>query len=363
MSLNKYPVVCIIPSLNPDNSFLKILNDLFHIGITDIVVVDDGSRDECKIFFAEAKKIGATVLTHEVNRGKGAALKTAFNYYFHNYDADYYKGVVTADADGQHLATDIKKAADALIDSEKDMYMVLGTRNFNDEIVPFKSRNGNKITTFVFELLFGRRINDTQTGLRGISNSFLKRCVNLRQNRFEYEINMLIDAVKNDVIIEEVPISTVYIDGNRETHFRPFADSFKIYSVMFNAFLRYACSGIVSWILDQVLFLVLVTFIFRSMNNEIAIILATIIARIVSSLANYFINSRFVFEGKNNNSFFRYYTLCICQMLISATCVALVHYVSNVNSSLIKIVIDALIFFVNYRIQQKWVFNNTWGNN
>ena len=215
MSLNRYPVVCVIPSLNPDESLLKVIENLIQVGITDIVIVDDGSRKECEIIFSEAKNFGATVIKHAVNKGKGAALKTAFNYYFNNYDVNYYKGVVTADADGQHLATDIKKIADILIGSDKSaMRMILGTRDFNEKNVPFKSRNGNKITTVVFEVLFGKKINDTQTGLRGISNQFLKRCVDLPQNRFEYEINMLIDAVKNNVIIEEAFIRTVYIDGN-----------------------------------------------------------------------------------------------------------------------------------------------------
>lgn len=359
MSLNRYPVVCVIPSLNPDESLLKVIENLIQVGITDIVIVDDGSRKECEIIFSEAKNLGATVIKHAVNKGKGAALKTAFNYYFNNYNVSYYKGVVTADADGQHLATDIKKIADILIDNDNSARrMILGTRDFNEKNVPFKSRNGNKITTVVFEVLFGKKINDTQTGLRGISNQFLKRCVDLPQNRFEYEINMLIDAVKNNVIIEEAFIRTVYIDGNRETHFRPFADSFKIYAVMFSAFFRYTCSGMISWMIDQALFYLFVNIILSTINSEISIIVSTIVARVVSSLLNYVINSRFVFEEKNRRSFFRYYILCACQMVISAICVAALYYISNVNSSLLKIIIDAIIFFVNYRVQQKWVFSN-----
>ena len=358
MEQKKYPVVCIIPSLNPDELFLETVNKLIQVGFTDIIVVDDGSKPECKYYFTEAQKLGVIILTHEINKGKGAALKTAFNYYLNHFDITYYKGIVTADADGQHLATDIRETADRLINSNKnDMCMVLGTRDFSDKIVPFKSRNGNKITTVVFKLLFGKYINDTQTGLRGISNAFLEKCIHLKQNRFEYEINMLIEAVRNRIEIVEVPISTVYFDGNRETHFRPFADSFKIYSVMFRSFICYAGSGLISWIIDQTLFYLLVNFAFKLTNHEMEIIFSTMIARLVSSLVNYSINRNYVFGKKDTEkTLLKYYVLCISQMIISAGGVAALYYFSNINSSILKIIVDTIIFFVNYRIQQAWVF-------
>lgn len=231
------PVVVVIPSLNPDEKLIETVNNVIEQGFEKVLLVDDGSRHECQTIFKQLSKLKQVhVIHHEVNKGKGAALKTAFSYYLKEFDQELYKGVVTADADGQHLSEDIYKSAlrmqVAIQDGEKNT-LVLGTRDFSDPIVPFKSKNGNKITTLIFSLLYGKWINDTQTGLRGISNEYLKRCLELSGERFEYEINMLIDAVVSGVNVLEEKIATVYLNHNRETHFNPVKDSIKIYKVMF----------------------------------------------------------------------------------------------------------------------------------
>lgn len=232
------PVVVIIPSLNPDENLVKTVKNIIVQGFEKIIIVDDGSKSECQCFFEELSNLTQVqIIHHDINKGKGAALKTAFTYYLHNYDQKTYTGVVTADADGQHLAEDIYKNAlrlhNEILVGETDV-LVLGTRDFDNPIVPFKSKSGNKITTTIFKILYGKRINDTQTGLRGISNDYLKRCLKLQGERFEYEINMLIDAVVCGVKILEEQITTVYLNNNRETHFNPIKDSIKIYKVMFD---------------------------------------------------------------------------------------------------------------------------------
>ena len=107
-----FPVVAVIPSLNPDDKLPKTVDGLFQAGFTDVLLVDDGSRSDCQPIFDElGKKAGCTVLHHEVNCGKGRALKTAFSYYLERFDTRVYFGVVTADADGQHLPEDIYQTA------------------------------------------------------------------------------------------------------------------------------------------------------------------------------------------------------------------------------------------------------------
>ena len=210
-----------------------------------MIVVDDGSRQECQHIFEDlSEQSGCVVLHHEINQGKGRVLKTAFSHYLKSYPE--YWGVVTADADGQHLPTDIYRTAQAILiasvhectplGSHVGNTMALGTRNFDEEQVPFKSRNGNKITTRAFKLLFGKWINDTQTGLRAISNGFIPMCLEIKGERFEYEINVPICAVKQRLDIIEVPIETVYFDNNRETHFHPIKDSARIYLIMLASF-------------------------------------------------------------------------------------------------------------------------------
>lgn len=357
---NIYPVVVIIPSLNPDQQLIHTIDSILKEGFSDIILVDDGSNETCKEIFKKLSNFSEVkVITHDENKGKGAALKTAFSYYIEHYDCTYYKGGVTADADGQHLAKDIRKTSDRLLQElkEKDKRMVLGTRNFNDPIVPFKSKKGNKITTIVFKVLYGKIINDTQTGLRGISNAYINDCLSLSGERFEYEIDMLIDAVTSKVEIIEETIETVYLNDNRETHFHPIKDSIKIYKVLLKNFFSFSCVGLMSMILDQGLFALLLNVVFGFWNIEKAIIISTALARVCSSLFNYMMNRKVVFKSNIGiRSLFRYYILCVLQMFASAFCVAFVYMITKGNSTIIKLGVDLVLFFISYQIQQRWVF-------
>ena len=357
---NVFPIVGIIPSLNPDKKLFEVVSQLFVEGFTDVIVVDDGSDDKHKDIFYKLENLkGCTVLHHKENFGKGRGLKTAFAYYLKNFNQNEYFGVVTADADGQHLPVDIYNTAKAVIRNGKDEpFLALGTRDFDEEIVPFKSRKGNKITTTVFKLLYGKLINDTQTGLRGISNSFIPECLSMKGERFEYEINMLIVAARKKYKIEEVVIKTVYFNSNRETHFNPLKDSLRIYRVMFMSFILFSCSGLISVIVDQGLFALFVHYIFSDFIYSVAIPLSSLIARLCSSFVNYSLNRKFVFSsGKIKfKNLIRYYILCLVQICISALTVTIIYSLVHINSSFIKLIVDGLLFLISYRIQQSWVF-------
>ncbi len=360
MGENRFPVVGIIPSLNPDEKLKQTVEGLLKAGFTDLIVVDDGSRQDCQSIFGDLSRLpGCCVLHHPENRGKGRALKTGFSYYLNHYDQDFFCGVVTADADGQHLPKDIYETALAVARAEKETcFLALGTRDFDEPSVPFKSRSGNKITTWVFKLLYGKLIHDTQTGLRGISNAMVPLCLDMKGERFEYEINMLIAAARNHYTMEEIPIETVYFDSNRETHFRPFQDSVRIYKVMFASFLKFACSGLFSVLIDHGLFALFLYLGFRRMTDVAAIPLATVLARLGSSYVNFTLNRSLVFSaGKSNRkNLLRYYTLCVLQMAASAAAVTVLHLLTLGNSSLLKLIVDGLLFLASYRIQQAWVF-------
>ena len=100
----------IIPSLNPDEKIISTVKSLIDEGFDDIVLVDDGSDEEHKARFEEAKALGnVTLLVHEVNKGKGRAMKTAFEYILENRPNK--PNVITVDGDGQHLATDVKNVS------------------------------------------------------------------------------------------------------------------------------------------------------------------------------------------------------------------------------------------------------------
>ena len=163
-------ITVVIPAYKPDDKMLVTLDELVKAGFTDILVVNDGSGEEFEPIFDAVRNIPeCTLLVHEVNRGKGAAMKTAFRYFLDNREDQCC--LVTADADGQHLTKDIIATAMEAKEQEK---VVLGVRNFSDPNVPSRSKMGNRITCTVFKLFFGMKITDTQTGLRAFPRKYLE---------------------------------------------------------------------------------------------------------------------------------------------------------------------------------------------
>ena len=213
----------------------KILSDLTKISysslIIDLVYQVVKQNGDKEIFDKLEKKEECIILTHDINKGKGCALKTAFKYYQESL-MDEYSGVITLDSDGQHSVSDVINISNVLTDN--DMF-VLGTRLFNTKETPLRNKTGNRITSYVFKWLYGVYLKDTQTGLRAIPNRLINLHLNTTGDRFEYEINALIDLVKVKEKILQIDIKTVYLENsNKNSHFNPFKDSYRIYKIMFN---------------------------------------------------------------------------------------------------------------------------------
>lgn len=347
-------IVFLIPSLDPDEKMPEYVKELISNGAKHILLVDDGSAKDNKHFFDELKDLKeVTILIHEVNKGKGRALKTGFEYILNNMKD--IKAVVTADADGQHAFDDTINTGLKVLETND---VVFGTRNFNEDIVPFKSRNGNKITTAVFKLLYGKLVNDTQTGLRGLPIDFLPKCLQIKGERFEYEIGMLIEIVREGRNIYELPIKTIYYDSNRATHFNTFKDSFRIYKIMFSQFIKFIITSLSSFVIDIILYTIFFNLVFNNMEYSKGILLSTVLARIVSSLYNFMMNKTKVFESNSSTSksMIKYYILAICQMFVSSLLVSFVFSKLHSNTSIIKVFVDFILFMISYQIQRKWVF-------
>ena len=231
MSGESRRAVIVIPAYEPTETLAELVADL-SADRRDIVIVNDGSPPACQAVFARVAALPhVTVLAHAVNLGKGQALKTAFNHVLINSAADT-AGVVTADADGQHLAGDIRRVAERL-EQLSDRTLILGSRGFSGE-VPLRSRFGNVLTRGVFKVLIGRSLTDTQTGLRGIPRPFLPELVQVTAGRYAFELEMLVRAAINRMSIEQLPIATVY-GAFAKSHFDPVSDSVRVYWV----FLRF----------------------------------------------------------------------------------------------------------------------------
>ena len=349
-------VSIIIPSLNPSGELVLVVRGLIEAGFCDIIVVNDGSDEEHTNQFEEIERLPqTTVLTHTKNLGKGAALKTAFRFF--EQDRQDKIGVVTVDGDGQHLEDDVIKCAAALMQAENSM--VLGVRDFSNPTVPGRSRFGNRFTALVFRALFGIKLRDTQTGLRGILSQHIPLLLEISGNRFDYETNVLIELRRNGIHFEEIEIETVYASGpGKSSHFRPFVDSVMIFARIF----KYTLSSILSFLLDIGAFWLAMTFL-GSYMGAWSIVGCTAIARAISSFFNFNINMRLVFQRKKafGRYICRYYANAVLQMSLSAGFLWLLALLSDGAQAVwlittMKILVDATLFFLNYHIQHKWVF-------
>ena len=157
------------------------------------------------------------------NRGKGYALRHGMQYLLQYCQACAF--VVTADADGQHTVEDIIAVGDALHADATGL--LLGTRDFSASHVPGKSRAGNRITSKVFHMLYGQKVEDTQTGLRGFSRDLLPQFLRIRGDRYDYEMNQLIHCAIEGIPLRTLPIETVYENNNEGSHFRAVVDSWR----------------------------------------------------------------------------------------------------------------------------------------
>lgn len=360
MAHENQPVI-LIPSLHPDEKLGIYVQALVSHGFERIVVVDDGSGPAYAHFFEALKAHPqCRVLGYEVNRGKGYALKHGIRFILEAFpDAP---GVITADSDGQHTAEDCLKVGAEMLRSPG--HLVLGVRDFSQAGVPVKSMMGNRLTTFFFALLYGHWLSDTQTGLRGISRQMMPRMLEIPGERFEYEMNMLIYCAGWYVPFSKVTIRTIYLEENKSSHFRPFHDSARIYAQLFRNFTKFASASLLSTLLDVGIFTLLdkavIPYALPFISNQGSfphVLTATAVARVCSALFNYKINKQFVFRiGKCPGSLPRYALLVALSLAVSANLVNALSIWLSMDRTLVKIIVDTLLFFVNYRIQKAWVF-------
>lgn len=348
--------VILIPSLEPDDRLPAYVDRLLARGFQHVLIVDDGSPAPYQpIFQALSEREGCTVLHHDVNHGKGVALKTGYAYIEKNMPD--CTGVITADADGQHTVQDCWKLAEELARGERALY--LGSRDFNLPNIPPKSRFGNKTTSLVFRLFYGQYLPDTQTGLRAFRREDLGFMQEVEGERFEYEMNVLIACAIHHLPMIPVGIETVYENENAGTHFHPVRDSFRIYRVILGNFFRFMGSSIFCFLLDNAIFTLLEQ-VFLPLTGVAAVTIATVVARCISAPCNFLLNRQLVFKVKSSprRAALRYALLVVTFMLLSALGVNLLSLLGVPDSldSLSKIIIDTILYLLNYRIQRSWVF-------
>ena len=339
--------VIVIPAYEPTAKLVELVEELHGDGRA-IIVINDGSSAECgEVLTRVAALSGVTVLAHAVNLGKGQALKTAFNHVLLNTSAEC-AGVVTADADGQHLAADIRKVAERLEQNGKTA-LILGSRAFQGT-VPLRSRIGNVLTRRIFTLLIGRALTDTQTGLRGIPRPFLEELMQVEAGRYEFELEMLIRATRR-MPIEELTIATVY-GSFAKSHFNPLRDSLRIYFV----FLRFVSLSIITAGIDYATFAI----VFTARDN---ILLSIIIARLIAGTFNFTANRTVVFRSRGPllSEALKFATLVITLMSISYGLVTVMVDVLGFGVYTSKLLAEGGLFAASFALQNLVVFSGRRG--
>ena len=295
----------LIPVFKPNEKFIDLVQSLIPLDFPLIMVVNDGSGQKYDEIFQYIEGLPkCKVVHHEMNSGKGAALKTGIKKILKT-DSNLL-GCVTVDGDGQHLVEDIEKVARVFENNSNSI--VLGCRDFSDKEVPQKSKMGNLITRMVYMILTNREISDTQTGLRAIPLDIMKATQDLPGSHYEYEMNFLFHAAKRNTPITEEKIQTVYQNQNKSSHFKPFLDSVRVYKEV----LKFSLSSLCCSMIDIGLFAL--TFRLLSLGGyPWALLGATVLARIVSSFFNFLINKKIVFEsdGSMPTQSINYFLLCL----------------------------------------------------
>lgn len=358
--------VVLIPAYKPDERLCILAENLK--SSYSVLIVDDGSGKDFDEVFEKCMQY-ATVLRYEVNRGKGGAMKYAFERIPELFPEAMC--IVTADADGQHTAEDIEKTASA---QREKGGLVLGSRAFTGD-VPFRSKWGNALTRFVFAVASGKRVYDTQTGLRAFGKEYLQCFSALRGDRYEYEMTMLMYAAENKIPITEVEIETIYESNNETSHFNPFKDSFKIYAVIFNnsTLLKCLVSSLASFFLEIAALSVLTHFITVGFAVPDALIgtpfdeffdIAFVLSWLISSFFNYNVNRAWVFRSDVNyfKGLGEYYSLAVftflIKLLIYGVFKNILLGISGVilRNDLSDAISAVIMYVINYIVQKKFIF-------
>ncbi|MCR4879741.1 MAG: bifunctional glycosyltransferase family 2/GtrA family protein [Bacilli bacterium] len=339
----------LIPCYEPSENVISYLKTFKGNEFDYYVVVNDGSGEEYdSIFNRIEKETVFDLFSYKVNKGKGGALKAGFNHILNIDPAVGY--IVTCDSDGQHAYEDVIRVKEKAVESVD--HLVIGTRQFDKKEVPLRSRVGNNFSKLYFKLVTKVNCLDTQTGLRAIPNRLFDLALYLPGSRFEYEMNFLIQAVR-EVPLDQVAIKTIYEEkGKHVSHFKTLKDSYLIYRTP----IWYILVSLISFGIDFLLFTLLSSYVFTS-SSESQVFLSNLIARITSGAFNFLMLNFFVFKTKGDiaSKSIKYWGLWIINYGVGSGLTYLFKFLP-MALYFIKVIIDAVIAIINYIINLTFVF-------
>jgi len=220
----------VVPCYNAGPRLRPVIEHSLNI-VRRVIVVDDGSTDDSA---SSIEGLDVPVVAFPDNRGKGHAILEGFRAAL---EAPEIRAVAVVDADGQHDPAEIPQLYGEFVRNDADL--VIGSRAFELEHVPWRNRFGNRLTIALTALLLGQRIPDTQSGYRLHSRRLVEDVIaTVPGGRYETEMEILVKAVREGYKVLPVPIQTIYEEGNPSSHFNRLRDSYLIYRRLFTASLR-----------------------------------------------------------------------------------------------------------------------------
>ena len=217
-------VLVVVPAFNAERTVGAVVRGCRGM-IDEVLVIDDGSVDGTA---AEAIDAGARVVSHAANRGKGAALKTGFAFAVQRgYDA-----VITLDADGQHLPREIPKFLTARAETRADL-IIGGRAHLFDQMVP-RRRLATRFSAWSIARCSKTNVTDSQSGFRLYSRELLLKA-RLRSDGFDMESEVIVRAGCDGFKVITIPIDLGFVDGLSTSHYKPVADSLRIFGTVTRA--------------------------------------------------------------------------------------------------------------------------------
>lgn len=207
MENSEKKIFIVIPAFNEDAKIGCVISDLKNTGYHNILVVNDGSKDNTA---AVAQKAGAQVLEHIINRGQGAALRTGIEYLRETHDPDV---IVTFDADGQHQVEDIEAMIKPVLENGCDI--ALGSRFLEKKSnVSFLRKVILKAATFFTNRISNIKLTDTHNGLRALGKKAIQK-ITITHRGMEHASDIIDEITKNHLRYVEVPVHIAYTDYSK----------------------------------------------------------------------------------------------------------------------------------------------------
>ena len=213
-------ICVVVPTYNNERTLKQVLDGVLEYA-HHIIVINDGSTDSTEEILSNYPQIQQLHL--EKNQGKGNALRQGFK----KATSLGYRFALTIDSDGQHFPEDIPAFVNTLVEANNDYLLLIGARNMSQDSIPKKSSFGNKFSNFWYWVETGIKLSDTQSGYRLYPIHALKD-LKFYTKKFEFEIEVIVRAAWNDIVVKNIPIQVHYDLEDRVSHFRPFKDFTRI---------------------------------------------------------------------------------------------------------------------------------------